>query len=131
MRTTLIGFGVMLALTLSASTASAQYYPPQNYPPYYNSSCCVPYIPKAPDACGPGWYGVNNFGQVVGPNYNVYPCFGPWNGAIFPPAQASGQNGQQGGPMAFPNHPFARSPRDFFMYYEREQDWSPYNRGAR
>jgi hypothetical protein len=121
MRTTWIAFGVLFTLALSASSARAQFYP--NYG-------CGPYVPTAPDACGPGFYATNCYGQVFGPNYNLYPPFAPWNGALFPPAQAGGQGGGIGG-VGFPTHPFARSPRDFYMYYEREQDWSPYNRGAR
>jgi hypothetical protein len=119
MRTTWIGFGVLITLALSASSARAQFFP---------NPCCVPYVPTAPDACGPGYYAANCYGQVVGPNYNLYPNFGPWNGALFPPSQASPGCGGQAG---FPTHPFARSPRDFYMYYEREQEWSPYARGAR
>ena len=99
---------------------------------------------QAPDACGPGYYNAGPCGMVYGPNYYVYPCFSPWQGAVFGPKLNMGPNGQpyvmgpqgpaplsalpgliQGpGPGAgappprFVNHPFARSPRDFFMNYD-------------
>ncbi len=74
----------------------------------------------APDACGPGYWCTNNCGMPYGPSYCLYPAFPPYNGerpclpgkgrpAVYgatPPAQ---------GPAGFPNHPYARSPRDFFM----------------
>jgi hypothetical protein len=56
--------------------------------------------------------------MVYGPNYYLRPPFPPYNGerpclpgkgrpAAFGPGEA--------GPLAFPTHPYARSPRDFFM----------------
>ena len=110
--------------------------------PYYYASYPYLNIPQAPDACGPGYYNVGPCGMVYGPNYCVYPCFPPWQGAVFGPKLNMGPNGQpyvmgpqgpaplsalpgliQGpGPGAppprFVNHPFARSPRDFFMNYD-------------
>ena len=85
---------------------------------------------QAPDACGPGYYNVGPCGMVYGPNYCVYPCFPPWQGAVFGPklCTVNGQPclmGPQGPvplnaqpPPRFVNHPFARSPRDFFMSYD-------------
>jgi len=98
-------------------------------------------VPQAPDACGPGYYNVGPCGMVYGPNYCVYPCFPPWQGAVFGPklnmgpqgAYVQGPQGPQGPqplsalpgmiqgpppPPRFVNHPFARSPRDFFMNYD-------------
>src|SRR5436305_13626037 len=96
--------------------------------------------PQAPDTCGPGYYNAGPCGMVYGPNYYVYPCFPPWQGAVFGPKLNMGPNGQpyvmgpqgpaplsvlpgsiQGAgapPPRFVNHPFARSPRDFFMNYD-------------
>jgi hypothetical protein len=107
----------LLALVL-ASPVFCQYGP-----------CPVPYIPSAPDACGPGYYDVNPWFQPYGPNYNVYPPFAPFQGMIFPrqasyrPGAGGGAgngNGVGGPPIqathpGFVTHPYARSPRDFFM----------------
>jgi hypothetical protein len=85
--------------------------------------------PQAPDACGPGYYNANCCGAVYGPNYHLYPCFPPFNGMVFGPPRPPGMPGYPGfpgGPGApgapgmpcFPSHPFARSPRDYFMVYD-------------
>lgn len=76
--------------------------------PYY---ACAP---QAPDACHPGFYAVNHCGAAYGPNYCLRPCYPPFNG-FRPPLPPSCQQQQQGRPLGFPTHPFARSPRDFFM----------------
>jgi hypothetical protein len=113
MRATLPWLGVLLGAALAAPAAQAQ--------------CYVPYIPKAPDACGPGNYGTNWNGLYYGPNYCVYPPFPPYNGMLpgpcpgSPAAAAAAGVGSgclpgMNGPVTFPTHPFARSPRDFFMY---------------
>lgn len=74
------------------------------YPYFYPSN--YPSTPQAPDARGCGYYVTNPGGMVYGPNYCVYPCFPPYNGER-PPLQ--------GNAPQFRSHPFARSPRDFFM----------------
>ena len=128
MKATLVRLAALAALAIPATAAHGQY----------------PCIPQAPDACGPGYYNANCCGAVYGPNYDVYPCFPPYNGAVFgpasPPPGAPGYPGAAGYPgarpgypgapaygpgaglppgmPAFPTHPFARSPRDFFMVYE-------------
>jgi hypothetical protein len=99
MKATLPWFAALL-LAVAACTA-AQAGP---YPYYY------PSYPQAPDACGPGFYCTNCCGAVYGPNYCVRPPYPPFNG--FRPS-LSDQN--QGGTPGYPVHPFARSPRDFFM----------------
>ena len=38
------------------------------------------------------------------------------HGGCGPTGAGYGQAGDPGGTLVFPNHPFARSPRDFFMY---------------
>lgn len=123
-------FTCLAALVLagvSASLASAQYPPVYRYPP------------QAPDACGPGYYYVNPCGMAYGPNYCLRPCWCPFNGALPCPCQPCGQCGGRppmaGGPPAqqgpppmgpvFPAHPYARSPRDFFMTYEDRNDPVP------
>ncbi len=116
MKATLLGFGVLLAALGMVAPASAQQPAPQGQPasqgqpapqgyPVYQ----VPMRPQAPDMCGPGYYNANRCGQVYGPNYCVYPPFPPYSGM--------GPNMNMGGAQ-FPVHPFARSPRDFFMYGE-------------
>ena len=61
---------------------------------------------------GPGYYGMNCYGQPYGPNYCVYPQFAPFQGMLPVP-------GCPGSPAAvqaqFRSHAYARSPRDFFM----------------
>jgi hypothetical protein len=98
----------LLLVAASQSAAQAQ------WPPY---GCPAPLVRQAPDACGPGYYDVNAYGQVFGPNYWLLPPGGPFNGMIFA-RQATGYGGGGGGPggiLCFPTHPYARSPRDFFM----------------
>ncbi len=130
------GLVALLAVGLSSSftTAGGCCYP------------CYPGIPKAPDACGPGYYAVNQYGALYGPNYCLLPPCLPFNGLLplltqygeytpafvshpqaFPqrPAQAFPQSPAQAGlpaTLAFPTHPFARSPRDFFMIGQNTQD---------
>ena len=93
----------LLAVALSASSASAQY------------PCLAP--PQAPDACGPGYYCTNACGMRYGPGYCLYPPFPPFQGMVPGPPP----KGAPGSPM-FPTHPYARSPRDFFMYFDRGQE---------
>ena len=48
----------------------------------------------APDACGPGYYAPNEYGLWFGPNYDVYPPCGPFNGVPFQfsPKEEEGQS---------------------------------------
>lgn len=57
------------------------------------------------DGCGPGGCGPFGGGRPGGPGAGGYGPYGPGN----PP-------GVMQGTLAFPHHPFVRSPRDFFMY---------------
>jgi hypothetical protein len=102
MRAKLLWLGMVLGAASFAPAAHAQ--------------CYVPYIPKAPDMCGPGNYGTNWAGLYYGPNYCVYPPFPPYQGELLGPCGPRGPGGaaQQ---MTFPTHPFARGPRDYFMVY--------------
>lgn len=99
----------LAGLLVSVPLAFAQYHP---YP-------CPP-APTAPDACGPGYYNRGPYGMAYGPNHNVYPPFPPFNGllptppwAVPPPPTVVPE---------FASHPYARSPRDFYMYpQDRDQ----------
>jgi hypothetical protein len=111
-----LSMGVVLAAALMAPLACAQCY----YPP----------IPQAPDMCGPGSYCRGRCGMVYGPNYCVRPPYPPFQGMIPgpPPPRPGGVQGPYGGnamgppgsPL-FPTHPYARGPRDFFMYYDKDE----------
>jgi hypothetical protein len=98
MKATMSWLGALLCAGFLAHSAQANYpcYPPR----------------LAPDTCGPGFYSVNAYGAVYGPNYWVYPGVQPWNG--FHPNCVRPKAGPAGPPV-FPTHPFARSPRDYFM----------------
>jgi hypothetical protein len=110
MKATVAGLAALLALAVFAPASRAQYCRPF-YP------CCYAPIPRAPDASGQGSYCANGYGQMYGPNYNVYPPFQPFNGMVFPPCNGNGYgNGYgNGGSPLIPTHPFARGPRDYFM----------------
>src|SRR5258707_12568059 len=116
MKATIPWLGALLVGALGLTPASAQYPPPYGYPAAY--PCPVLPLRQAPDTYGPGFYATNPWGQVFGPNYYLQPAQLPWNGAIFA-RQACGQPGQGGngqqGFGGFRSHPYARSPRDFFM----------------
>ncbi len=104
MRIPRVWLGGVLGLALAAATAPAQCY----YP-----------IPTAPDLCGPGYYCTGMCGMVYGPNHCVYPPFAPFQGMVpGPPNCGPGGPGGIGSPT-FPTHPYARSPRDYFMIYDR------------
>jgi hypothetical protein len=101
MKATLLCVGALAVVLMSATLAPADEY----YPPY-------PRI--APDMCGPCFYCTNAYGMAYGPSYSVTPSFAPWNG--FRPDLCN-QCGQ--GNPGFPVHPWARSPRDYFMWDSR------------
>jgi hypothetical protein len=108
--------------------------------------------PRAPDMLNPGYYYRTQTGMVYGPNYNVRPCYPPFQGAVLGPTTpvpyqmgnippgGCGPGGwpygpsgppagnPNGGTAAFPSHLFSRSPRDFFMI-ETDPRASPYNYG--
>lgn len=109
MRSAPILLGTLLALALFGSRASAQY---PTYPGYPGVV-----LPQAPDACGQGFIAYNIYGQPFGPNYCVHPPYPPFQGMIFQRAGGQeGQDGSRGMISGFRSHPYARSPRDFFMY---------------
>jgi len=81
--------------------------------------------PQAPDACGAGYYAPNEWGACYGPNYWLMPGYYPFNGARPPIGSGKCGAGPGGVPgpgcntgfqvPQFPTHPYARSPRDYFM----------------
>jgi hypothetical protein len=119
MRATALRLGVLVCAGLFAAPAGAQYVSPV---------FCRP-LPHAPDATGPGFWCWCPDGSYLGPIHCLRPPFPPYNGpaAPFPGQGAQGAQGGfggsgQGGRPAFPSHPYARSPRDFFMWSEAQQD---------
>jgi hypothetical protein len=102
MRATIPWLVAVLGVAACTCLAQAQY----PYPPYPYR---LPYRPQAPNTLGPGFYAANQCGALYGPNYCVRPPFPPFNGA-----RPNLQRSPQAQP-SFPTHPFARSPRDFFM----------------
>jgi len=101
-----------LLLTVAASLAEAQmpyYYPGPAIQPVRYSCCCPPAPFYAP---GSGYYG--------GADGYSTPMYAPISPPPMPPFQ-----GLLPAPPApggvFRNHPYLRSPRDYFMYGERTQ----------
>ena len=113
MRYPALGLGALLTTLLAVSFANAG---PQ---PHY-----TPLPPYAPDVCnGCGWYNSHPNGMTYGPNYWLQPPWMPFNGFVPPVANGNGGgngggngngNGLPGSPV-FATHPYARSPRDYFM----------------
>jgi hypothetical protein len=101
MKTTLSWLGALLLTGASIPAAHAQ------------SWCWGG--PTAPDACGPGFYTRGPCGAVYGPNYYLQPPVQPFNGFVPPVCHGAGQGGGPPGSPVFPTHPYARSPRDYFM----------------
>ncbi len=58
-----------------------------------------------------GGHGLTLFGKPLG-------LFGLFGGGGVDP-RAEGRNAAMGGQLVFPQHPFVRSPRDFFMMEQR------------
>ncbi len=101
--------GALLIALATLPTARADF-------PFY------PCAPQAPDACNCGYFCTNNCGLVYGPNYCLRPPWPPFNG-LRPSMQECQGGGGQGGIPGFPVHPFARSPRDYFMIGSGSQDY--------
>jgi hypothetical protein len=111
-----LSLGAIVGLALGATLAQAQ---PQ-------CGCYYPPIPQAPDACGPGYYWTSVCGLTYGPGYCLTPPYPPFQGMVPGPPGPRGGNGGNGGNGAagsptFPTHPYARSPRDFFMYFDKDE----------
>jgi hypothetical protein len=114
MKATFPRIGILLAAALTPALASAQTF----CSPVFQ----VP-LPAGPDARGPGFYSACPSGMVYGPNYWLRPPTEPFNGPmIFIGQQIMAQQMQQKPPTSFPNNPYIRSPRDFFMWRENMED---------
>jgi len=97
----------LAALVLTGAAASLVHADPS---PYYLPS----YPSPGPTMSGPACFGGNYGGQVYGPYYSINPPWAPWNG--FRPCLNDQGQGQSGNGVAgFNMHPFAHSPRDYFM----------------
>ncbi len=105
MKATVFSTGAFLGLALTASLASAGGV---YYSPVFNTP-----LAQAPNTYGPGFYVICPNGVVYGPNYCLRPPELPYAPPIATPTQAI---------PAFPSHPYARSPRDFFMWRENMED---------
>ncbi len=121
-------------LAFVCSTSDAQYWSPALQRPLAHN----------PDMRGPGFYMITPTGYVTGPHYVVVPPWCPESGVGAPgrpcrkgggPMPGGGHPGMAGSPglpttNSFPSHPYARSPRDFFMFHEnleaeRSRDFRP------
>lgn len=113
MKATALCLGVFFLLGLSVLPAKAQVI---GCSPVYRRP-----LGQAPDTCrGCGFYVQNHLGMVYGPNYYLRPPFPPVQGT--PPLYPHGHGGPFGGMVSFPYHVYARSPRDFFMWGEANED---------
>jgi hypothetical protein len=123
MKRLLFAFSALAILTLSASTASAQGPPPGAGPGYPSGGYPQAYGPIY-DGYGGGGYGFGMGGVAHGGflsgiftnhghKYEKRKGFGddPRNVNTLPVAA--------GGTLVYPQNPFIRSPRDYFMWDER------------
>ncbi len=101
MRRSLSLVGALLVMSGGMARSGANPYVPINPCP----------VPPAPYAMG--YYPPSAYGPMAFPNPNCpLPPFPPFNGPMYAPRQCQ----QNVVPDAqFPTHPYARSPRDFFM----------------
>src|SRR5262249_41263321 len=112
MRAAVPFLGAFLASVLAASAARAQL-------PYYSTSP----VTKKPLGVAPdlsrqrGSSCTNGRGMVYGPIFSVLPPFQPFQGYL--PGMSASCPPQ--GPN-FPSHPYARGPRDYFMFMEAQED---------
>jgi hypothetical protein len=63
--------------------------------------------PQAPDACGPGFYYMNGYGQWYGPSYCLRPPYQPFQGMLPGPTGQCLQAAQAGIPPWAPRAPNA------------------------
>src|SRR5262245_47996191 len=89
---------------------------PYGFQPYgqqaYGPHCGVPFPPPAPPVMPQGYNGWGPPPGVFGP-----PPFPPFQGVL-----PAANRGPQISGCAMPQHPYARSPRDFFMYGDRDNN---------
>jgi hypothetical protein len=82
------------------------------------ASAVQAYYPTPYPGCGSGYYGIPCYGYGCGMNQPLPPM--PFNGILPPTPWANQMNQVQ--PPAFMQHPYARSPRDYFMISDIEED---------
>jgi hypothetical protein len=119
MKATVAALGIVLGALVAVPAVRAQ-------------GCC-PCVPYAAPTC---WYQQSYYGQWFGPNCYVNPPYPPFQGMVLAPPRPPAAPGMSptpgmvavpgsapvyqmpgyGGTVAFPSHPWARSPRDFFMW---------------
>lgn len=114
------GLASVLVLASAVSWADAQY--PYARPPGLPG--IAPPVPPWPLGCvpcppPPPPMTTFPYGPHGGPGYAGPMPAMPFNGLLPVPPQANG-GGPAGISASFPGHPYARSPRDFFMYYDRD-----------
>src|SRR5262249_14783476 len=128
MKIALASMGAMLFVGLAASFAAD--YPPCPPQPASTPGCtpmpcpnpcsdpCASLDPCKP-SCNPfkKWF---HHGSKGSEGIPIGPRLGGWHGNNDPGCPGAGPGGNNGGPGAinspvFPVHPFARSPRDFYM----------------
>jgi hypothetical protein len=118
-----LGAVALALLGCTHSAAQAQYYNGPQAPYPYQQPCGVMRV--APDMCG-GYFYCTNGCTWYGPSYNVYPPFPPFNGMLPKPPPTPGQfcqqQQQQQAGVALPYNPWTRSPRDYFMWTEAQQE---------
>jgi hypothetical protein len=113
---------ILGAIAFLAPAASAQ----TNVPPYWVQPGTGWKAGNNPDMSGPGMYFVTPGGLVTGPHYYVIPAWCPETGYRPGPPACKPVTGAPPPPMSgalptvnsFPSHPYVRSPRDYFMFYE-------------
>ncbi|MCC6421262.1 MAG: hypothetical protein IT429_23745 [Gemmataceae bacterium] len=123
---------VCVGLLAPPALAQARYPQWRPVPPQYPPP--MPHL-AVPDATGPGYYTWCPDGTYQGPHYYLRPAFEPFQGfrpqfnngvPVAPLLGGAGGGGAGGGtpPVrpVFPTHPYARSPRDFFMWTEAQQE---------
>ena len=111
MRATICWLGALLLACAAVPTVRADPWP------------ACPCLPQAPDTCGPGFYCTHPCGMVYGPNYCLRPPWEPFSGFVPGVHRVpgpgdpgyTGMPGGKGGTPLFPTHPYAHSPRDYFM----------------
>ncbi len=128
MKATKLWAGALASALCLAAPASAQY---SNVTGQYHAPVSKAPLGYAPDACNPGFYLSCPNGQTIGPNYCLQPSFEPFQG-IRPTVyvrpggqiqvQPQVQQPQRPPEAQFPYHPYARGPRDFFMFRENMEE---------
>lgn len=127
MKTLLTSLSVMLLLAATADYAAAWHKHKKKDPCAPQDECgqsCGPQ-PCGPQNCGPQM-AMPYAPPVMPQGYGWAPPPGLFGPPPFPPFQgvlpASNQQANNYGGCPYPQHPYARSPRDFFMYGDRDNN---------